>query len=151
MSTAQTEEGPLCGWRAGSPWVTGQATPGSLFLGSWLFRSGCGFGLCHRALVFYVGSHCFFFFHLLPRDPPLDCLTRVPSSRDSYAPTSLPLLLLLLLQLIFLFLLLPLSLLFIFLCSGWVSSFITFLTTEELGSRASPERRNRIYLYRRLR
>lgn len=94
---------PLWGGRAGSPWVTGQAWPGSLFLGSWLFRSGCGFGLCHRALVFYIGSHCFFFFHLLLGDPPLDCLTRVPSSRDSYVPPTSPPLLLLLLQLIFLF------------------------------------------------
>ena len=62
-----------------------QATPGSSFLGSWLFRFECGFGLFHRTLVFKPGSHCLlFFFHpfflgntcLLLGRQPLDLFNR---------------------------------------------------------------------------
>ena len=39
-----------------------QAIPDSSFLGSWLFRFECGFGLFHRTLVFKPRSHCLLFF-----------------------------------------------------------------------------------------
>lgn len=55
-SAAYPEEGPFT-----DPVLVTVAAglPGSSFLGSWLFRSECGFDLSHRAVVFMTESHCF--------------------------------------------------------------------------------------------